>query len=224
MAVFILVHGSAHSARAWDLVKTELEHRRHAVVTPELPADEPDASASRYAQVVASAIPEGDESIVVAHSASGWFLPLVASFCPVRRIVFLAAAVPRIGMSFLEQFEAQPEMINPAWIGKDPRNEAVADDFLFHDCPPQRRAWAHAEIRVLNLRRVWTERYPLEQWPNVPASYIVCSEDRTIRPEWSREAARAQLGVEPIELVAGHCPYISQPEELAQILVNMLTF
>jgi hypothetical protein len=27
MPTFVLVHGSTHSARAWDLVKAELEHR-----------------------------------------------------------------------------------------------------------------------------------------------------------------------------------------------------
>jgi pimeloyl-ACP methyl ester carboxylesterase len=222
MAAFVLVHGAAHGARAWDLVKSQLEQRRHSVVTPELPAGEPDASATRYAEVIVTAIPEEEEPIVVAHSASGWFLPLVASLRPVRRIVFLAAAVPKIGMSFLELFQAEPEMINPVWIGKDPRKPEVVNEFLLHDCPPDRLRWAQAEIRVLNLRRVWDERYPLQRWPSVAASYIVCSQDRTIQPEWSRKVARAQLGVEPIELSAGHCPYISRPDELAEILINEL--
>lgn len=222
MATFVLVHGSAHSARAWDLVKSLLEKRQQAVVTPELPGDEPDAGAMRYAELIAEAIPKTktEESIVVAHSASGWFLPLVASLCRVSRIVFLAAAVPKIGMTFMELFQAEPEMINPVWIGKDPRKPAVVNEFLLHDCPPDRLRWAQAEIRVLNLRRVWDERYPLECWPNVAVSYIVCSQDRTIQPGWSRKVARTQLGVQPIELSAGHCPYISRPSELAEILMN----
>jgi pimeloyl-ACP methyl ester carboxylesterase len=203
------------------LLKHELEQRRHAVVTPGLPADEPDASATRYAEVIASAVTDGKESIIVAHSASGWFLPLAASLHRVRRMVFLAAAVPKIGMSFLEQLQSEPDMINPAWLGKDPRNEAIANEFLFHDCAPDRLRWAHNELRILNLRRVWTERYPLEHWPDAPASYIVCSQDRTIQPSWSRRIAKQQLGVEPIELSAGHCPYVSRPKELAQILVNV---
>jgi pimeloyl-ACP methyl ester carboxylesterase len=222
MAIFVLVHGSAHSARSWDLVKSRLEQRRHSVVTPELPADEPDASAMRYAEVIAASIPRGEEPIVVAHSASGWFLPLVASLHPVRRIVFLAAAVPKIGFSFLELFQAEPEMINPVWIGKDPRKPEVIKEFLLHDCPADLLLWAQAEIRVLNLRRVWDECYPLQKWPSVAASCIVCSEDRTIQPAWSRKVARTQLGVEPIELSAGHCPYVSRPAELAEILMNEL--
>lgn len=222
MAIFVLVHGSAHSPRAWDLLKSQLQQRQHTVITPELPADEPDAGATRYAELIAAAIPQGEEPIVVAHSASGWFLPLVASLRRVRRIVFLAAAVPKLGMSFLDLFQAEPEMINPVWIGKDPRKPEVINEFLLHDCPPDRLRWAQNEIRVLNLRRIWDERYPLEQWPNVPASYIVCSQDRTFQPAWCRKVARTQLLIEPIELSAGHCPYISRPNELAEILVNEL--
>ncbi len=220
MATFVLVHGSAQSAHSWDLVKAELERRQHKVITPELPAGEPDSSARRYAEVIAVAIPEHEVPIVVAHSASGWFLPLVASLRRVRRMIFLAAAVPRIGASFMELFRTDIDMINPAWVGKDPRNQAVADEFLFHDCPPQRLPWAHATIRVLNLKRPWQELYPLEEWPKVPASYIVCSGDRTIQPAWSRRVAKTQLRVEPIELQAGHCPNVSRPRELADILMR----
>jgi pimeloyl-ACP methyl ester carboxylesterase len=221
MATFVLVHGSAQSSQAWDLVKVQLERGQHLVITPELPAGEGDSSATVFAEIIAAAIPKNDESIVVAHSASGWFLPLVSSLYHVRHMVFLAAAVPRIGMSFMKLFEKEKDMINPAWIGKDPRNESVADEFLFHDCPPQRLPWAHSTIRVLNLSYVWKERYPLDQWPQAPVSSIVCSEDRTIQPAWSRRVAREQLGVEPMELHAGHCPFISRPEKLAELLIKL---
>jgi pimeloyl-ACP methyl ester carboxylesterase len=231
MATFVLVHGSAQSARAWDLVKPELERQRHTVITPELPADEPEASATRFAEVIATSIPQASipqasiphdaDPIVVAHSAAGWFLPLAASLRRVRRMVFLAAAVPRIGMGFMELFRAEPEMINPAWLGKDPRIESVADEFLFHDCPPERLSWAHETVRIVNLQQAVVERYPLQRWPDVPASYIVCADDRTISPEWSRKIARSQLGVEPIELPGGHCPNVSRPIELAEVLIQL---
>ncbi len=159
--------------------------------------------------------------VVVAHSAAGWFLPIVAARHRVRRMVFLAAMVPQIGLSFLERLKAEPEMINPAWVGKDPRVEAIADEFLLHDCPPDRLNWGHATIRIVNLRQIMTEPYPLEQWPETPASYIVCAEDRTIRPEWSRIVARSQLKIEPHELPGGHCPYISRPVELVELLLQI---
>jgi pimeloyl-ACP methyl ester carboxylesterase len=221
MATFVLVHGSTHSARAWDLVKAELQRRNHTVITPELPTDEPDASATHYAKLIAGTIPDSDCPIVVAHSAAGWFLPLVVARRRVRRMVFLAAVVPRIGISFVELLRAEPEMINPAWLGKDPQVESVADEFLLHDCPPDRRSWARETIRVVRAQRVMDERYPLEHWPDVPSSYIVCTEDRTIRPAWSHKIARSQLGIEPIELPGGHCPYVSRPKELAEALIQI---
>jgi pimeloyl-ACP methyl ester carboxylesterase len=221
MATFVLVHGSTHSARAWDWVRAELERQRQVVITPELPADEPDAGAARYADAILASIPEGESAIVVAHSAAGWFLPIVAARRQLRRMVFLAAAVPRIGITFVELLQAEPEMINPEWIGKDPKIEAVANEFLFHDCAPDRLAFAHANIRVIHAQGAMVEKYPLAHWPDVPSCYIVCTEDRTIRPEWSRKIAKSQLGVEPIELAGGHCPYISRPEELARVLLKL---
>lgn len=96
MAALVLVHGSTHSARAWDLVRAELEHGRHAVITPELPADEPDASATRYSEVIAGSIPEREYPIVVAHSDGGWFLPLVAGRLRVRRMASMATEKMRL--------------------------------------------------------------------------------------------------------------------------------
>jgi pimeloyl-ACP methyl ester carboxylesterase len=220
MASFVLVHGSTHSPRAWDLVKEELEQRGQAVIAPELPADEPEASATRYADVIAAAIP-GDDCVVVAHSAAGWFLPIVAAQQRVNWMVFLTAVLPRIGMSFVEQLRAEPDVINPAWLGKDPQVESVANEFLLYDCPPDRLSWAHATIRVVKAQRAMVERYPLEHWPNTPGSYIDCADDRTINPAWSRKIAKSQLAIEPLELPGGHCPYVSRPTELAELLLRI---
>ena len=73
MSTFVLVHGSTHSAGAWDLVKAGLEHQRQTVIAPELPTDEPDAGAMRYADVIVASIRDAEYPIVVAHSAAGGF-------------------------------------------------------------------------------------------------------------------------------------------------------
>jgi pimeloyl-ACP methyl ester carboxylesterase len=137
-------------------------------------------------------------------------------------MVFLAAMPPEMGKSFLEQLRADPTVLNPEWIGKDPsRDDAAAMHFLFHDCSPEVAKWALTTRIHLPLERVANEVYPLQRWPAVAASYIVCSEDRTINPEWSRRAARERLGVRAIEFPAGHCPHLSQPKRLAELLSNL---
>jgi hypothetical protein len=143
MSLFGLVHGSTQTASGWSLLVPELEKRGHQTVCVGLP-NNPDASGIQYATVIADALAHSKEApIVVAHSASGLFLPLVADQRPVSRLVFLAAVVPQIGKSFLEQVRENPDMLWPNWIGKDPaKDHEAAVYFLFHDCSPEIARWA----------------------------------------------------------------------------------
>ena len=223
MPTFCLVHGSTQNAAGWDRLVGELERRGHGTVVPTLPANEPDASATRYAEVIAQAIP-GDVSdiIAVAHSASGLFLPLVAIDPRVRQIVFLAAVIPKIGVSLIDQLKTEPEMMNPEWVGKDPTaSDDIALHFLFHDCATETARWALTTRRLMYARRAYTEICPLEQWPHVRSAYIVCADDRTVTPAWARSAARERLGVAPVELPGGHCPHVSRPAQLADALLSI---
>jgi pimeloyl-ACP methyl ester carboxylesterase len=223
MSLFCLVHGSTQDASGWARLVPELERRGHRVVFADLPTDEPDASGARYAQTIAESMRDSSEApVVVAHSVSGTFLPLVPAYRPVSRMVFLAAFVPEIGKSPMQQLQANPEMFWPDWIGKDPtKDDAVAVQYLFHDCDPETVAWALTTRRLMHARRALTETCPLRSWPDVPASYILCREDRTLRAEFWREQVRKQLGTDPIELAGGHCPHVSRPGELADVLSGL---
>jgi pimeloyl-ACP methyl ester carboxylesterase len=137
-------------------------------------------------------------------------------------MIFLAAAIPKIGSSFLDQFQAEPDMLHGDWIGKDPtKDDAIAMNFLFHDCSADVAKWALSTRRLMFAKQAIVENCPLDVWPNVPASYIVCQDDRTFSAEWSRRACRERLGVEPVEIPGGHCPHVSRPTELARILDAM---
>lgn len=202
----------------------ELQKRGHRVICADLPAEEPDASAVRYAQSIADALRNSDDaSIVVAHSVSGIFLPLLPSYYSVSRMVFLAAFVPEIGKSPMEQLQANPEMFWSDWIGKDPtKDDSVAVQYLFHDCDPETTAWALTTRRLTHARRALTETCSLRSWPNVESSYILCREDRALRPDYWREQVRKQLRMDPIELAGGHCPHVSRPGELAEVLSGLV--
>jgi len=219
MSLFCLVHGSTQSPLGWARLLPELEKRGHRVVCADLPG-EPDANGTRYAQAVAEYLrPNNQPAIAVAHSVSGIFLPLLPTYCAVSRIVFLAAFVPEIGKSPMEQLQANPEMFWTDWIGKDPtKDDAVAMQYLFHDCDPKTAAWALTTRRLMVARRALTEACLLKSWPDVPVSYILCQEDRTLRPDYWRKKVRSQLNTDPIELAGGHCPHVSRPGELADVL------
>jgi pimeloyl-ACP methyl ester carboxylesterase len=223
MALFCLVHGSTQDASGWALLVQELRKREHQTVCVNLPNYEPGAPATRYAEAIAEAVRDSAEPpIVVAHSASGLYLPIVATLRPVSLLVFLAAFVPEIGKSPMEQFQANPGMVWSDWVGKDPiKDDTVAMQFLFHDCSPEIAAWALTTRRLLYARGALTRTFPLERWPDAPVSYILCQEDRTLRPDFWRGYVREKLGIIPVELASGHCPHVSRPGELADILSGL---
>jgi pimeloyl-ACP methyl ester carboxylesterase len=223
VSLFCLIHGSTQNPSGWNLLTPALEQLGHGSITVDLPTDTPEASAVVYADCIVRALPaDTSDVVVVAHSASGIFLPLAVARKPVRRMIFLAAAIPKIGSSFLDQFQAEPDMLHGDWIGKDPtKDDAIAMNFLFHDCSADVAKWALSTRRLMFAKQAIVEKCPLDVWPNVPASYIVCQDDRTFSAEWSRRACRERLGVEPVEIPGGHCPHVSRPTELARILDAM---
>ena len=223
MSSYCLIHSSGQGPEGWKLLVDELERRGHHVLTPALDVSHAaDEGLVYHAETVVEALKRSglqpSEVVGVAHSAGGMYLPLVADRWPLRRMVFLAALIPRPGLSVMDQCRADPSIFNPAWIGKNPMEDEVALEFVFHDCPPERLDWAMSTRVLFHAIRAMEEPCPLSAWPAVPTTYIVCAHDRTITPEWQRRAAREWLRVEPIELPGGHCPNVSRPEMLAEVL------
>jgi pimeloyl-ACP methyl ester carboxylesterase len=60
----------------------------------------------------------------------------------------------------------------------------------------------------------------LAEFPAVETTYVVCSDDQILRPEWSRRTAE-RLGAELIELPGDHSPFYSRPEALAEVLLRL---
>ena len=228
MVDFVLVHGSGQNASCWSRLRRVLEARGHGVATPDLPKQTPDWTLEKHAEVIASAI-AGPQSVVVAHSLSGAFLPLVPRMAECGRLVFLAAVIPEAGRSVREQFTEDPAMFSPEWIEAGPRwfdrseQASLAREFLFHDCDEPTVSWALDTLEPIDTRQLVTQPSPFERWPEVPVASIVATEDRTLSPDWGRRTCRRVLGREPIEIVAGHCPQVSQPDAIARILERIAT-
>ena len=126
--------------------------------------------------------------------------------------------MPNPHASFIEEVRANPnETFNPEWIGKDPtKDPSLAINFLYHDCDQETIDWALTTRRLFMPKAVYNQRIALDD--EIPSSYIVASDDRTIRPDWQRKMARERLHIEPLEIATGHCPHVSAPENLAQLL------
>ena len=229
LALFAIVHGSMAGPGAYTRLGTELDRRGQRVLLIELPIDRPELTGTDYARLVAQRLDaaladsgtKSEPPVVVAHSASGLLLPLVPSFHPVAHLVYLAAGVPQPGMTLDEQLQAEPGMLNPAWVGVDPfQDHQAARRFLFHDCDQATADWAIATQTPWYPDGMYNERCPLAAFPPVPSTSIVGVQDRVIRPAWSRRVARDRLQARVIELPGGHCPHVSRPARLAEALIS----
>jgi pimeloyl-ACP methyl ester carboxylesterase len=117
-------------------------------------------------------------------------------------------------------------MFHRAWIAIGPRwqdpaqRQAIAREFLFHDLEDPTEALR--TVRIFDTRNLVTEPNPIERLPAVAFASIVAAGDRTLNPAWLRRATRQRLGVEPIEIDAGHCPHTTRPVEFVEILDAIL--
>jgi hypothetical protein len=222
MTAFVLVHGTTQSPAGWDRLAGELRGRGHAVTTIDLPTDKPEWTPVDYARDSAAQAEAGADPVVVAHSGAGVLLPAIAEAVGAVAAVWLAAYVPDFagGQSMLDDIKARRDaMFHPDWLGVDPTaDRQLALRFLFHDCDPQVQQWALGTLRLFNPGPALYQHSPAALPAGISRVAIVPVGDRTLRPEWLREAARQRLGIEPITINAGHCPHVSQPEMLADIL------
>jgi hypothetical protein len=223
---FVLVHGTTQSPAGWDLLAGELRERGHGVITVEMPTGEPEWTVADYARHAAAQAGEpGGSRVVAGHSGAGVLLPSLAEAVGASAAVWLAAYVPDLvaGQSMLDDIKAhRDEMFNPDWLGVDPaRDPQLALRFLFHDCDQQVQQWALGTLRLFSPGPAVYQHAPAPLPAAIVRASIVPAADRTLRPEWMRQAARQRLGIEPTEIDAGHCPHVSQPGRVAEILSDL---
>jgi pimeloyl-ACP methyl ester carboxylesterase len=231
MATYALVHGAWHGAWCWERLTPLLHEAGHDVVAMDLPSEDGTATFDTYADVVCAALEGHDDVVLVGHSYNGNTIPLVAARRPVRHLVYLCAMVPDIGRSVFDQMSDELEMLNPVAYEQglsapDEQLRQVWTDIdlacamFYGDCDEQT---TKAAIDRLRPQSAYPAILPfsLAEFPSVPTTYVVCSEDQILRPAWSRQTARERLGADVIELPGDHSPFYSRPDVLAEVLLGL---
>lgn len=212
---FLLVHGSTQSPAAWGPLAAVLAERGHRAVAVDLRVDRPEWTAEEHA---ASIDTDLDEPVLVVHSAAGALVPAITARLRVRHVAWLGAVVPDPGRSVLDEVAADPGMFGAewrSWAGDLAGTPAETAYFLYHDCDLATLRRALAATRLWPPRTVFAA--PAQPY-RVGSTYVLPTEDRTLTPQWMRRAARERLGVTAVEVPGGHCPHVSRPERVADIL------
>jgi pimeloyl-ACP methyl ester carboxylesterase len=220
----VLVHGAWGGSWCWERVVPLLEAREVRTATVDLPSvgGPPDGTGSLAGD--AGAVVDVLDALegpflVCGHSYGGMVVTHAAAGREdVRRLVYLCAFMPDTGeslyaltggpgpwMDVLEDGRTLPDLAHVAAVG-------------YADSDPATRASAIARLRP-QVPTPFSEPVPAAAWRDIPSTYVVCTEDRSLPVGVQREVFAPRAG-EVVELVASHQPYYSMPDRIAELLAE----
>ncbi|MBV9941861.1 MAG: alpha/beta fold hydrolase [Solirubrobacterales bacterium] len=236
MARMLLVHGAFGRASCWDRVASGLRAAGHDVEAIDLPGqgDDPtpvaEVTLERYAQRVCEALAAGPPAVLVGHSMGGMVITQAAARCPdcVARLVYVAAFLPADGQSLIDLTqlpEAAGDAVQAGLVVEgDPPVARMPPEAarvgLMHCCDDEQATWAQS---LRGVQPVAPFTHPVridsnEDFARLPRAYIMCLQDRAIRPALQRRMLEA-AGCDPvIEIDTDHSVWASRPEELVAAL------
>jgi pimeloyl-ACP methyl ester carboxylesterase len=222
MSTFVLIHGAGDVGWYWHLVEAELRRRGHDVVAPDLPCEDESKGLRETADLVAQAIGDRRDLVVVGHSFGGFTASLVAARLPVKALIYLAGMIPAPGdrpadwwtnTRYQEAVERQ--------AAKDGGLTGNADTLVsfYNAVPPALAAEALKRERGQSRASI-DEPWPLKAHPKVPTRFILCLDDHFFPADFFRRLVPERLGIIPDEMPGCHCVALSHPQEVADRLVD----
>lgn len=162
-----------------------------------------------------------EPTIVVAHSYGGIVTAeAAAGIDAVRHLVLVSSYLPEVGQSLSSFGDGTPAPFldldaEGGTFGLRP--EALIDTFL-QDCSSKigREAMSHLARQSLSVLQQPVQASASQQ---VPSTYLVCAEDNGTPVSAQREFAQRASNV--VEINAGHYPFLSQPEAVADLITSL---
>jgi pimeloyl-ACP methyl ester carboxylesterase len=226
----VLVHGAFADASSWSGVISELQSSGVSVTAPAnqlrgIPTD---------AAYLTSFVDQVDgPTILVGHSYGGALitqsgtdardvvgLVFVAAFAPEadEKLADINARYPDIPLS-----AAQRTLTYPTGDGTS-GTEVLIDEASFRDAFCADVAAEQARVMALTQRPVAVDAFTsvvtgTPAWRSLPSWAVVATADHAIHPDAERDMAK-RAGAEVVELDASHAVAVSQPRQVAEVILQ----
>lgn len=238
---FFLVHGAWCGAWCWEKLKPLLETQGHTVIAPDMPGHGEDMlpikdqSLENYARVVENLIaPLKKPVILVGHSFGGMIISQAACYIPnkIKKLVYISAFVPQNGQScngisknikpsFHERLIASGSEFILSADGKTSQlTPASCADFIYNDIPKD-KALKIAKKFCAESNAAQNQAIVLnDNFNGIPKAYIRCVFDKTVDIRLQDKMIEEACCEEVYTLKTGHCPFESDPNSVADILLS----
>jgi pimeloyl-ACP methyl ester carboxylesterase len=222
----VLVHGAWHGAWCWEAVVPLLDAAGIPLLVVDLPSvAHATATLRDDAEYVRGALDSIDgEVVLLGHSYGGAVISAAGAHPNVAHLVYLCAFALDAGESAqsnsLEGGDGPSDLIPALVFGDqvitcDPERAAAA---FYHDCTPEIAAAAIARLRPMSLAALGGT-VDAAAWREKPATYVVCTDDRAL-PEALQRSNAARVGTS-IDWPTSHSPFLSRPDLVAELLVEL---
>jgi pimeloyl-ACP methyl ester carboxylesterase len=215
----VLVHGTWADGSSWAKVIPLLLAQGYHVTAVQNPltslAD--DVAATRRAIAL-----QAGPVLLVGHSWGGVVITEAGNDPKVAGLVYVAAAAPEEGQSFLELVQTAPatpgnDEIRPdadSFVSMSPKG--IREDFA-QDLPPAEQQLLIATQGPQAFAAL-QDKITQAAWKTKPSWYIVASHDRMINPDLERALAK-KMKATTTTLATSHVAMLAQPAQVAAVIM-----
>ena len=234
MTNFLLIHGAMRGAWLWDRLMPLLMKGGGNPMAIDLPghgdrtAEGSFTTMSTYINDVIQFIRKENlkDLVLVGHSMSGIVISKVAEEVPerVKHLVYLAAVVPKNNEALIDLLTKERQEAIRKLQGKAKDIFGPLETLrpmYFTDLEGEEKEFYLRQLTPQPLA-VFFEKIHFKQFPNIPIpmTYLLGLRDKSLPPDLTKRFAE-RLGVEPIEIDAGHDLMVSRPGEVAKTLLQL---
>jgi pimeloyl-ACP methyl ester carboxylesterase len=215
----VLIHGLFADGSCWLDVIARLQARGLRATAVQNPLTSLQASVEATREVLSW---QDGPTVLVAHSFGGMILTEAGVDPKVSAVVFVAARAPDAGEDYAalaSKYPTPPATAGIIWSNDYGRlsEEAFLRDFA-GDVPAEKARVLYA-VQEPFKRSLLADKTTQAAWRSKPSWYAVSTEDRTINPDLQRFMAK-RMGARTIEVKASHVSLISQPDTIAQLILE----
>jgi surfactin synthase thioesterase subunit len=217
----VLVHGACHGPWCWEAVLGLLRSYGLDVHTVELPLTSLGADADVVRMAVRNAKQAGPV-LLAGHSYGG--VVISEGGHEADELLYCAATMPDKGQSATDLFPRlfTPELADSIDTSEDGAvltlNPAGSVPAFFNRCSPDLVARIVPRLRPMR-QECFTACVEHPAWLEVPASYIVCTDDHAMAVTYQQECA-SLLG-DFVTFDSDHSLFYTTPDELVERIVDI---
>jgi pimeloyl-ACP methyl ester carboxylesterase len=215
----VLVHGLFADGSCWTEVIPRLQAAGLNVTSVQNPLTTLEDAVAAAQRVIAR---QDGPTVLAGHSFSGMIVTEAGIDPKISAVVYIAARAPDAGEDYgalAMKFPTPPASAGIVFDGDEGRLTEAAFLRDFAGDLPEAKAKVLYAVQEPFHKALLTGKTTHAAWRSKPSFYAVSTEDRTINPDLERFMAK-RMGAKTIEVKASHLALISQPEVIANLILE----